>query len=300
MNIQKNSDMKYFKDKNALSMPWVESPFFYELLKNSDLTQKQKDIAIKYHEQGYLIIDLNLQDIEINDIMTDVYKAIDEDTARLQADHYQYNESPRVFEGWKESQNIKDLVLNKKIMDTLQFLYQKEPLPFSTINFIKGSNQPLHSDAIHFHTIPQLWMVGVWVALENSNKNNGGLRIVPGSHKWGTYEYHNLNLPHPDNRKNGEKENYRDYEQFIRELVIAKKGKEIVPEIKKGQALIWASNMLHGGTPIIDKKSTRKSQAIHYFFEGCEHYYHPMFSEPLKGKYAKKWCNDKNNIKTTK
>ena len=205
MNIQKNSDMKYFKDKNALSMPWVESPFFYELLKNSDLTQKQKDIAIKYHEQGYLIIDLNLQDIEINDIMTDVYKAIDEDTARLQVDHYQYNESPRVFEGWKESQNIKDLVLNKKIMDTLQFLYQKEPLPFSTINFIKGSNQPLHSDAIHFHTIPQLWMVGVWVALENSNKNNGGLRIVPGSHKWGTYEYHNLNLPHPDNRKNGEK-----------------------------------------------------------------------------------------------
>ena len=58
--------------------------------------------------------------------------------------------------------------------------------------------------------------------------------------------------------------------------------------------------MLHGGTPILDKSSTRKSQAIHYFFEGCEQYYHPMFSEPLKGKYAKKWCDDKNNIKTTK
>jgi ectoine hydroxylase-related dioxygenase (phytanoyl-CoA dioxygenase family) len=78
--------------------------------------------------------------------------------------------------------------MNKKVMDTLSFLYAKEPFPFSTINFIKGSNQPLHSDIIHFHTVPALWMVGVWVAFEDVDETNGSLKIVPGSHKWNLYE----------------------------------------------------------------------------------------------------------------
>jgi len=28
------SNINYFKDKHALDVPWIESPFFYELLKN--------------------------------------------------------------------------------------------------------------------------------------------------------------------------------------------------------------------------------------------------------------------------
>ena len=41
--------MKNFsKDKHALSIPWVESPFFYELLKNSNPTVKLvcPDVAV--------------------------------------------------------------------------------------------------------------------------------------------------------------------------------------------------------------------------------------------------------------
>ena len=189
---------------------------------------------------------------------------------------------------------------SEKIFSTLKFLYQKEPLPFSTINFIRGSNQPLHSDTIHFNTIPNLWMVGVWVALEDSKKTNGALRIIPGSHKWGIYDYSHLKLSHPDKIEDGEAVNYRQYEDFIRQLIKAHGAEEYVAELKKGQALIWASNLLHGGIPIVDEKSTRKSQAIHYFFEGCEKYFHPMFSEPYKGEYAEKWCNEQKNIKTWK
>jgi hypothetical protein len=40
------------------------------------------------------------------------------------------------------------------------------------------------------------------------------------------------------------------------------------------------------------------TQAIHYFFGDCEQYYHPMFSDVPNAKYAKKWCDDTNNIKT--
>ena len=114
-------------------------------------------------------------------------------------------------------------------------------------------------------------------------------------------EYHNLNLQHPDGIQNGEAENYRIYENFLINLIEAKNAKTLNVQLKKGQALIWAANMLHGGCNepgITDFNNTRLTQANHYFFEGCKQYYHPMFSRPLEGKYAKKWCDEKNNIQT--
>ena len=49
--------------------------------------------------------------------------------------------------------------------------------------------------------------------------------------------------------------------------------------IRKGQALIWSPNLIHGGAVQTDKSKTRNSQVTHYFFEGCR-YFGPMYSEP--------------------
>jgi hypothetical protein len=230
-----------------------------------------------------------------------MYAALGDDSTKYHADHFTYSDSRRIFEHWRKSDAIANLTVNPAVLDTLSFLYDKEPFPFSTINFIKGSNQPLHSDIIHFHTVPALWMVGVWVALEDVDEINGSLSIVPGSHKWPLYEYHNLNLPHPDEIENGEAVNYAKYEQFLIDLVKAKKAEKYTVKLKKGQALIWAANMLHGGCNVegvTDFTKTRLTQANHYFFKGCSKHYHPMFSRPLEGQYAIKWCNDENNVKT--
>ena len=285
----------YFKELDALDIPWVESPFFYKLLENSNFTEEQKELAIHYHEKGYVVLDLDISDEDIETLKKELYEHEKEGTSNRQT-NYEYTDSPRPFQFWKKSKVAKDIATNKKVLDTLEFLYNKKAFPFSTINFTQGSEQPLHMDSIHFHSIPQLWMVGAWIALEDVDEENGTLRVVPGSHKWGTYDYHNLKLPHPDERENGEVENYRDYEDFVRHLVKAKGGEEMKCVMKKGQILLWASNLLHGGIPIKDKKRTRLTQAIHYFFEGCDKYYHPMFSNPFKGEYAEKWCNEKNNI----
>jgi len=294
--------INYFTDKHALDIPWIESPFFYDILeKDTTLTQKQKDICVQYHEKGYLVIDLELTDEQIAPIVTDMYTALEDQSTKYHADHFTYSDSRRIFEHWRKSKAIAELTVHPKVLDTLSFLYDKEPFPFSTINFIKGSNQPLHSDIMHFHTVPALWMVGVWVALEDVDETNGSLSIVPGSHKWPLYEYHNLNLPHPDEIENGEAVNYAKYEQFLVDLVKTKKAEKYTVKLKKGQALIWAANILHGGCNVegvTDFTKTRLTQANHYFFKGCSKHYHPMFSRPLEGQYAAKWCNDYNNIKT--
>jgi hypothetical protein len=52
---------------------------------------------------------------------------------------------------------------------------------------------------------------------------------------------------------------------------------------RKGQALIWCANLLHGGSPQTDPTRTRWSQVTHYFFDDCV-YYTPAFSDEYLGR----------------
>ena len=54
---------------------------------------------------------------------------------------------------------------------------------------------------------------------------------------------------------------------------------------RKGQALIWCANLLHGGSPQTDPTRTRWSQVTHYFFDDCI-YYTPAFSDEPLGRLA--------------
>ena len=296
MNYDPKND---YLNQDSMSMPWVESPFFNCILKNLDVSDELKSIAKKYNKDGYLIIDLDLNDDYISQINNDVSKILESNNFVGQ-EKYEYTNHRRLFQAWKKSQNIRNLTKNEKVLDTLRFLYNREPFAFSTINFTNPTSQPLHSDTIHFNSYPKGWMVGVWVAFEDCNVSNGTLRVVKGSHKWEEYDYNSINVTHPDLREDGEKKSYRDYDQFVRELVQAKGAKEESVDLKKGQAIIWSANLLHGGTPVLDDSLTRRSQAIHYFFNGCKKYYTPMFSEPMLGKYAEKWCNENENVFTFK
>ena len=67
-----------------------------------------------------------------------------------------------------------------------------------------------------------------------------------------------------------------------------------VLRLRKGQALVWAANLLHGGSPIKDPARTRHSQVNHYFFEGCL-YYQPQRSDPFLGRIE--WL-DKRDVRT--
>ena len=53
--------------------------------------------------------------------------------------------------------------------------------------------------------------------------------------------------------------------------------------IPKGWAFIWAANLAHGGAPIEDPASTRRSLVVHNYFAGCT-YYTPMHSDEASGR----------------
>ena len=82
-------------------------------------------------------------------------------------------------------------------------------------------------------------MAGVWVALEDIDEDNGPLMYYPGSHKLHEFSMDDFDL------KQGY-DNYDKYEERIQQLVEKEKLEGEYGVIKKGDALIWHVNLLHG------------------------------------------------------
>jgi ectoine hydroxylase-related dioxygenase (phytanoyl-CoA dioxygenase family) len=215
----------------------------------------------KYNNDGYLIIKSVIQDNTINQIVDEIYRK-----------HPKNKKINRIVDAWKQHDIIGYLAFNKKIMKILTYLYKRKPIPFQTLNFYYGTEQKLHSDQIHFCSVPINFMCGVWIALEDVSMDSGPLVYYPGSHKLPFYTMQHLGIEPGD---------YLEYEKKI-EKKIEKHG--FIPEygtIKKGDIIIWQSNLIHGGSKRNNMKLTRKSVVIHYFFENCR-YWTPLLSAPNK------------------
>ena len=163
----------------------------------------------------------------------------------------------------KKSALIKTVVNDELLKSILGFILDKEVVPFQTINFLQGSQQRAHSDSIHMTTYPLGYLIAAWIALEDVSAENGPLFYYPGSHK----------LPYLLNSDFNEgetfltlgKKDYTDYEDVLEKLVIDRKFERKEFYAKKGDILVWHANLIHGGSPIRDKNSTRKSMVVHYY-----------------------------------
>jgi ectoine hydroxylase-related dioxygenase (phytanoyl-CoA dioxygenase family) len=177
----------------------------------------------------------------------------------------------RIQDAWRIDEHVKALALAPRILALLQDLFGRKPLPFQTINFRIGSQQKAHSDALHFNSEPEGFMCGVWVALEDVDMDNGPVVFYPGSHRLPFVSMADAGLE-------ANESSYGDYERHIEQLIQRDGLEPRFATIEKGQALVWAANLLHGGAPQPDRTRSRHSQVTHYFFEGCR-YWAPMVSE---------------------
>lgn len=255
-----------------LNIPWFESPFFERELERSGLGEREREMVSSFAERGYVVVDLDIPEFER--LASEIEMALDPEYAPG---------GNRVQDAWAFVPAVRRLATDGKVLDTLAVLYRRRPIPFQTLNFRRGSQQDTHSDVLHFNSIPPRYMVGVWVALEDVRPQSGPLHYYPGSHRLPVFELHDLGLSGSALGKRDE--TYAGYERFMRELVRQSGLPKETVSLKRGQALIWAANLLHGGEPIEDPQSTRRSQVTHYFFEGCR-YYTPLHSDAALGRYA--------------
>jgi hypothetical protein len=263
-------------------VPHVESPFFARIFSDPAIDDATRKIAFDLAHQGYAVFDFPDPDFErkAETIKHDLHGAFDFQRWR-EAGHAQ-GISLRVQDAWRTHADVRDIACNRSVLDLLSKLYGRQAWPFQTLNFPVGTQQHFHTDSVHFSSSPERFMCGVWVAMEDIDENNGPLMYFPGSHQWPIYT--NEHIGRCVTAMN-DTASQRLYESMWRDLVEAR---QVQPQrflARKGQALIWAANLMHGGTPQLDASRTRWSQVTHYFFDDCA-YFTPMTSDPFYGAIA--------------
>lgn len=250
--------------------PWFETEDYGAYIARSGFDEGTAAFIREMAEHGYALVDLGEEARELCD--------------RAVADTRRYFRRPgnsRVQDAWYRSRAVRRLAAWPRMRELLRAAYGRDPFPFQTLNFEAGSQQPLHADTIHFSSVPERFMCGVWIALEDVEPDAGPLVYHPGSHK----------LPIMTMREAGVNSALPAVEDYERAFVprfaerIAQSG---LPArhalIKKGWAFVWAANLAHGGSAIARPGATRRSLVVHCYFEDCL-YYTPMTSDEAAGRY---------------
>ncbi len=266
---------KFTNSVTAMNKPWVDSPFFPQLLESAGLQLTEQRMLMDFARDGYLVIDPEIPDSVLESIVRSL-----RDRFKPTYEPY-YADETRVQDAWHFSEDVRAAAAAPKVLEVLRLLYQREPVPFQTLNFRVGSQQRTHSDTIHFSSVPDGFMCGVWLALEDIDSNNGPLHYYPTSQKLPVFDMADIGISASFQRSQYER--YPEYEDFVEALMKTEQLERHEINVKRGEALIWSANLFHGGSPILDSSRTRFSQVTHYYFDGCL-YYTPLLSDRGLGK----------------
>lgn len=263
-------------------IPWLDCPDAELLLDQNpafrvmtpDMQQKVKQFV----REGFLVLENFFPENDRNALNAEVDSLLD--MGRV---GFNYT-GRKIFNLWEKSDVARTRFFQKKeLLELLSFLLGRPVIPFQTLNFVTGSEQRAHSDAIHMSTWPQGYLIAAWIALEDADERNGALIYYPGSHRLPYLS--GRDYPSGNTRFRIGAENNRRYEDCIAELIAQHELQPRVFGAKAGDALIWHANLIHGGLPIREAGATRRSMVCHYYAEDviC---YHEMSQRPalIRGK----------------
>jgi ectoine hydroxylase len=255
-------------------LPWLDRTDDKTVIKTDpafasfDESMQQK--LLGWCENGFLSLPGFFDKNEIEDLE----KSIEPGLTKVQRKKYA---ADRVLHLHKSNEKIRQVFKDERLLKILSFILGKEILPFQTINFYKSSSQPAHSDAIHLTTEPLGYSLGVWVALEDVKPGSGEFFYYPGSHKLKYIMNKDFNTCKKLMIQT--EDLHEKYESKMAQIIEEKNLKAEVFLPKKGDILIWHTNLIHGSLAKNEPTLTRKSLIMHYFAKGvlC---YHEMMEMP--------------------
>ena len=188
----------------------------------------------------------------------------------------------RFQDAWRLCPSVVALAGEQGILQVLEDLYGRTPHPFQTLTFSIATQQKSHSDHIHFSSRPLGFMCGVWVALQDVTEENGPLFYYPGSHNLPYQGYADLGIEveSPETEPIA----YSEYEDRIDQFARNHGFRRQTFTASKGDVLIWAANLVHGGSAVTGNTDVRWSQVTHYYFDDCLHYT-PRLSDEINGDF---------------
>lgn len=177
-------------------------------------------------------------------------------------------EFPRVMHPHKWDDLSKQQMLDERLHRILRDLFAEEPLAAQAMFYYKpmgARGQALHQDNFYLNVRPGT-CIAAWTAIDDADEENGGMSVVPGSHKLG------VQCP-----------GMADMSQsFTTELVAVPEGFQEVPvRMKAGDVLFFNGSMIHGSTPNSSTDRFRRAFICHYVgnsMVGMNGGYYPLHS----------------------
>ncbi len=144
----------------------------------------------------------------------------------------------------------------------------EEPLAVQTMFYFKppgARGQALHQDNFYLKASPST-CIAAWLAVDDSDEENGCLSVVPGSHLLPT-----MCLTPADTTKS-----FTDVE------VEVPADMQVVPiRMKAGDVLFFNGQVIHGSGPNVSEQRFRRTLIGHYAMGDCtsiSKFYHPVYN----------------------
>jgi phytanoyl-CoA hydroxylase len=243
------SDEKNWLDINNSKENLLQNDFFIKL------PTEFKQPLLNWSNNGFVILPKYFKK-EADKINTEIKQLLENKILKSEYGN-------KIMFAIQKSAYLSSIGLNKQLNGIMEMLLGKKIELFQSINFLYGSQQRTHSDFIHMSTFPKGNLIAVWIALEDITNENGPLHYYPGSHKLPCIlndDYGNEGTEFMIGNKA-----YDKYEDEVESVLQKTNFKKQIFNAKKGDVLIWHSNLLHGGEPVLNLKLTRKSMVFHYY-----------------------------------
>lgn len=263
---------------------------YCEFDKNRKATSKER---ILFDQQGFLVINNFFTDNECEAIITafqDSIKYSEKEFYRIKSNSPEQNRftksgfvvNPLMNLHLENDTNISDPFLklfnSNKAKSFISSFDNREFELYKTMYFESNRGTEQHFDSLIFKQ--QQRMLGVWVALEDISPKNGGFFVYPRTHKLLQPGYFSEEIDTLFGKyrilSSMKQENYES-QNSSQMLCIYKEGKETLelilekikssrfgPELKKGDAILFDGNILHGSFRPESFDFSRNSTSAHY------------------------------------
>jgi len=157
-------------------------------------------------------------------------------------------------------------LIDRRLDEVMTAILGKSPYAVQTMIFFKppGSRgQALHQDNFYLKAEPGT-CIAAWMALDKVDRDNGGLQVVPGSHRW----------PILCTEKADTKVSYTDVTVPLPDPDAA-----VLVEMEPGDVLFFHGALVHGSAPNVTADRFRRALIGHYIegrAEQVAEYYHPV------------------------
>lgn len=167
----------------------------------------------------------------------------------------------RLIDFHVNSKRAHKAIYAKKIDRVLQEVFESPANAFQCLTFTHGSQQSMHQDGAYVVVSEPLQFLASWVALEDVTPGSGELMYYSGSNHLEDFLF-----PQGSKSWNPAMHGKPIHYEFLDSIVARSKAAGLPYETflpKKGDALIWASDLVHGGSENTNGK-TRRSLVTHY------------------------------------